>query len=103
MPANGRASSANQALEYSLVGDVILRHRIRNRPRDEHSLCCYTCKLLLNTRRVKRKLNLLVVSPKEDNNKSDLITMASGEHAAEKLKGALHQGSVRRPDTRKCR
>ena len=49
------ASDANQALEYSLPGDVILRHRNgnrnRNKPRDEHSLLFLTCEVVLYTRR----------------------------------------------------
>ena len=63
----------NQALKYSLTGDVILRHRNRNtnRPRDEHSLCCSTCEVVLYTRTIKRKLNLLVRSPTEDSNESN--------------------------------
>lgn len=70
MLAIGRASDANQALEYSLTGDVILRHRNRNRPRDEHSLLCVLdlrSVKVLYTRTIKRKLNSPVRSPTEDN------------------------------------
>lgn len=71
--ANGRASDADQALEYSLPGDVILRHRNGNRirPRDEHSLYFLAGEVALYTRRVKRKLNSPIRSSTEVNNNNN--------------------------------
>ena len=53
---------------------------------------------VLYTRRVTHKLKITYHIPITGNNNiSNPIKMASGEHAANKLKGALHQGSVRMP------
>ena len=89
--ANGRASDANQALEYSPTGDVILRHR--NRPRDEQSLLFLTREVVLYTRRVNRKLNLLVRSP-TDVNKNNIKSIKSNHNGLRRARSREAQGRL---------
>jgi hypothetical protein len=88
----GRASDANQQLWNILLlstSPYVTRWVTTNRPRDEH------LDLSSGTGEKQHPNSNHLFNLEKRETTANQFTMASGGHAAEKLKGAMHQGSVR--------